>query len=61
MMGITSCEDIESEVKLVGWLQSRGWRDRSREWEIRNWTRLFQHSVVLEHPGTIPTKDTVVE
>jgi len=41
MIEITGCEDIESEVKLVGWLQSGGWRDKSQEQGIRNWTHLF--------------------
>jgi len=61
MIGTTGYEDIESEVKLVGWLWSRGWKDRSWEQGVRNWTHLFQLSVVSKHPKTVLTGDTVVE
>jgi len=30
MIGATGCEDIESEVRLVGRLGSEGWECRSR-------------------------------
>jgi len=36
MIETTGCEDIESEVKLVGRLQSRGWGCRSQGREVRN-------------------------
>jgi len=36
MIETTGCEDIESEVKLVGRLQSRGWECRSQGREVRN-------------------------
>jgi len=36
MIGTTGCEDIESEVKLVSQLQSRGWKCRSWERGVRN-------------------------
>ena len=61
MIRTTGCEDIESEVKLVSQLWSRGWGYRSQGQEIRNGTCLFQHSIVLERPETTPTGDTVVE
>ena len=61
MIGATGCEDIESEVRLVGRLQSGGWGCRSQGQGVRNWTRLFQHSMVPERPETIPAGNTVVE
>jgi len=36
MIGITGCEDIESEVRLVGQLWSGGWGCRSRGRGVRN-------------------------
>jgi len=61
MIGTTGCEDIESEVKLVGQLQSGGWGCRSWGRGVRNGTCLFQCGVVLECPETTPARDTVVE
>jgi len=61
MIGATGCEDIESGIRLVGRLRSRGWGCRSRWQEVRNGTCLFQYGMVLERPKTIPAGDTVVE
>jgi len=61
MIKSTGCEDIESEIRLVGRLQSRGWECRSQQREVRNKTRLFQRGVVPERPETTPAGDTVVE
>jgi len=36
MIGTTGCEDIESEVKLVGQLWSGGWGYRSQGRGVRN-------------------------
>ena len=36
MIGATGCEDIESEARLVGRLQSRGLGCRSRRRGVRN-------------------------
>ena len=61
MIGITGCDDIESEVRLVGQLRSGGWGCRSRGRGVRNWTHLFQRGVVLERLETTPAGGTVVE
>jgi len=61
MIGATGCEDIESEIRLVGRLQGGGWGCRSQRRGVRNRTHLFQRGVVLERPETTPAGDTVVE
>jgi len=61
MIGATSCEDIESEARLVGRLRDGIWGCQSRQRGVRNGTRLFQCGVVPEHPETTPAGDTVVE
>jgi len=61
MVGATGCEDIESEIRLVGRLWSGGWRCWNRERVVRSRTRLFQHGVLLERLETTSAGDTVVE
>jgi len=36
MIGVTGCEDIESEIRLVGQLQGGGWEYRSQGQGVRN-------------------------
>jgi len=36
IIGATGCEDIESEIRLVGQLWSEGWGCRSRRQGVRN-------------------------
>jgi len=61
MTGATGCEDIESEIRLVGRLRGGGWGCQSRWRGVRNRTCLFQCGVVPERPETTPAGDTVVE
>jgi len=61
MIELTGCEDIESEIRLVGRLQSGGWGCRSPQRGVKNRTCLFQRGVVPECPETTPAGDTVVK
>jgi len=36
LIGATGCEDIESEIRLVGQLRGGDWECRSRGQEVRN-------------------------